>query len=579
MLEQRYRWKNKELREHVEVLNGSKAPTIILQNATFLHSFLRNWLTANIWIYEDRIVYVGEKWPANLNGTEVVDCTDQFVVPGYIEPHVHPFQLYNPQTFAEYASIHGTTTLVNDNLVLALQSDKKKAFSLVKKFSELPATMYWWCRFDGQTEFAGEDHVFSNGNVKSWLENEAVIQGGELTAWPKLLNGDDMMLHWVQETKRLKKKVEGHFPGASEMTLGKMKLLGADCDHEAMTGQDVLKRLMHGYHVSLRHSSIRPDLPVLLKEMQELGITCYDQITMNSDGSTPSFYQDGVSDMLVKIAIEQGVPLIDAYHMVSFNVANYYNLGHLHGSITTGRIANLNILRAKDDPTPVSVLAKGQWVLKDGINQRAFNEFPWEEFDVQPLQLDWTLTKDDLQFSMPLGLHMKNTVIMKPYSINMDISVDELPEGDESFLMLADRNGKWRINTLIKGFASNVSGFVSSFSNTGDIIIIGKNKDDMLIAFKRMKELGGGIVLVENGEVIAEIPLLVEGSMSHLPMDELVVKEEAMIMKLRERGYTHSDPIYSLLFLSSTHLPYIRITPNGIYDVMKKEVLFPTIMR
>ena len=42
--------------------------------------------------------------------------------------------------------------------------------------------------------------------------------------------------------------------------------------------------------------------------------------------------------------------------------------------------------------------------------------------------------------------------------------------------MLLDKNGKWHVNTLIKGFATNVQGFASSYSNTGDVIIIGKTK-------------------------------------------------------------------------------------------------------
>ena len=85
--------------------------------------------------------------------------------------------------------------------------------------------------------------TFSHSHVKSWLEHDAVLQGGELTGWPKLLDGDDMMLHWIQEAKRMRKKIEGHFPGASEKTLAKMVLLGADGDHEAMTGQEVYDRL------------------------------------------------------------------------------------------------------------------------------------------------------------------------------------------------------------------------------------------------------------------------------------------------------------------------------------------------
>jgi adenine deaminase len=55
--------------------------------------------------------------------------------------------------------------------------------------------------------------------------------------------------------------------------------------------------------------------------------------------------------------------------------------------------------------------------------------------------------------------------------------------------------------------------------------------------------------------------------------------EKRLLEELRIRGYSFSDPIYSLLFFSSTHLPYIRITQRGMFDVMNKTVLFPSIMR
>lgn len=81
----------------------------------------------------------------------------------------------------------------------------------MKEMRNMPATTYWWCRFDAQTEIQHEESVFSHGNVKSWLEHDAVLQGGELTGWPKLLDGDDMMLHWIQETKRMRKRLKAIF--------------------------------------------------------------------------------------------------------------------------------------------------------------------------------------------------------------------------------------------------------------------------------------------------------------------------------------------------------------------------------
>ena len=84
---------------------------------------------------------------------------------------------------------------------------------------------------------------------------------------------------------------------------------------------------------------------------------------------------------------------------------------------------------------------------------------------------------------------------------------------EESYLMLVDRHGKWRVNTMIKGFDTHVKGFASSYSNTGDIILIGKSIEDMKQAFNEIKKMNGGIVLVENGEVIVSIPLTIAGTM------------------------------------------------------------------
>ena len=132
---------------------------------------------------------------------------------------------------------------------------------------------------------------------------------------------------------------------------------------------------------------------------------------------------------------------------------------------------------------------------------------------------------------------------------------------------------------MIKGFATHVKGFASSYSNTGDIILIGKNISDMKQAFNELKKMNGGIVLVEDGVVVTALPLTIGGTLYDGPVEELIELERLLKAALRERGYHHSDAIYTLLFLQSTHLPYIRITPRGIFDVMKNTVMLPSVMR
>ncbi|WP_243839524.1 adenine deaminase C-terminal domain-containing protein [Shouchella lehensis] len=573
------RWTKTRLREHLSVIRGERPPTLVLKHATYLNFARRKWLEANIWIADDQIVYVGQEMPETLGDAEVVDCTGQFIVPGYIEHHAHPFQLYNPLSLAQYASERGTTTLINDNLVYFLNLEKKKALSLIEKLDELPTTMYWWTRYDSQSELLKDD-MFSNSKIKAWLEHHLVVQGGELTSWPQVLQGDDTILHWMQETSRLRKPIEGHLPGASEKTLSQMALLGVTCDHEAITGEEVVRRLDVGYTVSLRHSSIRPDLPRLFEELKELDVDYFGRCLMTTDGSPPSFYEEGIMNKCIQIAIDAGINPIDAYGMATYYVARYYNIDHKLGMIGPGRIAHLNFLAAKDAPTPVSVLAKGQWILRDGEAVTKEARFPWSDYGIAPIEFNWTLSENELHFSMPMGIEMTNAVILKPYQTMLETASTELStDHDESFFAMIDKKGKWLVTTTLKGFSTSVMGLASSYSYTGDVILIGKSLKAMVQAFNELKKQGGGLILVEEDQVIDRIELPLLGMMSDKPMDVIMKQEQSFTKKLRERGYKHEDPMYSLQFFSSTHLPYIRVTQKGIYDVRKKRILFPAIMR
>ncbi|HLR08942.1 MAG TPA: adenine deaminase C-terminal domain-containing protein [Bacillota bacterium] len=580
MLENRYYWRNREMRKHVAIMDGRLSPTLILKNATYLNSYTKQWLQAHIWIYHDRIVYVGAKMPENKAEAEIVDCSGRYLVPGYIEPHTHPFQLYNPQELALHAAKYGTTTLINDNIMWLFLLEKEKAFALLDAFNRLPVSMYWWARFDSQTALADEEAYFNTEEVLEWLVHPAVAQGGELTGWPSLLDGDDRLLYWLQESKRYGKPVEGHLPGASEKTLTKMKLLGVNADHESISGEDVIKRLQLGYQVGLRYSSIRPDLPKLLEDILAAGCSTFENMTMTTDGSTPAFYKHGLMNICIDIALEKGVPLEDAYQMATINAAKHFGLQEQLGCIAPGRYAHINILEAKNNPHPVSVLAKGKWVLKDHQNQSVRTKMDWNRYGLGPLELDWDLDKGDLQFSIPIGLEMVNDVIIRPYAIETDITLDTLPTNtDDAFLVLMDKNGQWRVNTTIKGFTKELGAIVSSYSTTGDHVLLGKSKSDMLIAWQRMKALGGGIVAAHQGETVFELPLELGGAMFAGDMHTLIDKEKTLRELLKAYGYRFDDPVYSILFLSATHLPYIRITQQGIIDVKKREVLFPAIMR
>jgi adenine deaminase len=571
-------WEHSEVNAQLHMIDGKKAPDLIIINAEYLHSIYKKWVTGNIWIAGDRIVYAGKEMPSMTEGAEIFNATGKKIVPGYIEPHVHPFQLYNPRTFADYASRLGTTTFISDNLILFMSLENKTAFALLDELNKLPFSFYWWTRFDSQTVLQNETELFNLESIKQWIERPEVLVGGELTGWPRLIAGDPDMLASVNVAKTGGKKIEGHLPGASERTLARMRLLGTDGDHESMTVEEVEARLLHGYGVTLRYSSIRPDLPHLLKDIVEKELNVFDHLMMTTDGSTPSFHLDGVMDKCIRVALEAGVPPIDAYQMASYNVARYYDMTDLHGVIATGRYATLNFLEDEYNPVPTDVLSKGKWLKRENESTEPFPTIDWSVVDA--FEPDFNLDESDFTFENPIGIEMLNDVITKPYNVTIDTTADKLADDhDESFLMLLDRNGKWHANTVIKGFATGIQGFASSYSNTGDIILIGKDKKEMLNAFNEIKRIGGGMVISENEEIVATIPLPIGGGLSAEPVQKLIAQELELKKALADRGYTKGDAVYTLLFLQSTHLPYIRITQMGLYDVMKKEVIVPATGR
>lgn len=565
-------WNSEQITDQLAVINGQKAPDIVIQNAVYLHSILKKWVEGNIWISGDRIVYAGEKMPPEMEEAEIVDASNKKIVPGYIEAHVHPFQLYNPETFAYYAAKRGTTAFISDNLILHTQLDERTADRFIEQLNELPFSFYWWARLDSQTYLQNEKELFEPQAVSRWLKRSDVLLAGELTGWPKLLAGDRNMMQSMGDAKQGRTKIEGHLPGASERTLARMKLLGIDGDHEAMTADEVERRLLQGYAVTLRQSSIRPDLRVLLEGIIEKELDVFDHLMMTTDGATPSFYRAGVMDQCIQIALDAGVPAIDAYLMASYNAAKYYNMTDVHSVIATGRFATLNFLEDENNPVPTDVLSKGKWILRDQQPAEPFQAVDWELFE--PFHLPFELKGEDFAFPSENGIQMVNDVITKPYKSSADLADGNLA-GDECFLMLISKEGSWRVNTVLKGFADNLQGFASSYSNTGDIILIGQNQREMKRAFDELKRIGGGMVIAENGKIAETLPLAILGGVSNMPMEEIMEKEIELKEALEARGYSHGDAVYTLLFLMSVHLPYVRITPEGLVNVMKNECLIP----
>jgi adenine deaminase len=168
-------------------------------------------------------------------------------------------------------------------------------------------------------------------------------------------------------------------------------------------------------------------------------------------------------------------------------------------------------------------------------------------------------------------MHLENSAIASRRDIEV---ADGLPPS-VLHLVLFDPAGRWRSRTLLSGFANDLGGLASSFAAAAGIYTLGRSPADMAAAAARVLDLGGGIVLVEDGAIRFELPLPLGGIMSGRPLREIAAAIESLTGLLRTRGYRHGDLPSSLLFFGFDSLPYIRLTYRGLWDVLQNQPLLP----
>ena len=99
----------------------------------------------------------------------------------------------------------------------------------------------------------------------------------------------------------------------------------------------------------------------------------------------------------------------------------------------------------------------------------------------------------------------------------------------------------------------------------------------MAAAVNRIAELQGGLVLVNGGKVLAEIPLPICGLLSDLDGETVADKLEEMIAILKTLGCQVPSPNITLSFITLIFIPCFGITDQGLFDVRKFQLIDPVI--
>lgn len=344
----------------IQVARGLEGADLYFTGGRVIDVYSGTVIEANLAVKGERIAYLGDSDRMVREETQVIDVQSKFLAPGYIEPHAHPFQLYNPLAYADSVLTWGTTCSVNDNLLFMNLISPEQIIVMVDCLRQHPVKMLWSARLDPQTYTQEAAFRFAPEAVSRLIRHPWFVQVGELTDWPTLIGNGEQMQRWMAEAAECGKKAEGHAPGASENTLNPLAAAGVTACHESIRAEEVLRRLRLGMYAALRCSSLRPDLPQLLEGLMKYQPLAWERMMMTTDSPTPTYFGRGFTDQLIRIAVEKGVPPVTAYQLVTRNPAVYHGLDDEIGGLAPGRLADILVLNDLEEPTPLQVFADGR---------------------------------------------------------------------------------------------------------------------------------------------------------------------------------------------------------------------------
>jgi len=566
-------------------------PDLILEGGRVLNVYSGEILESAVSVKGERIWSVGPNPHERGDRTRHLDVSGKILVPGYIEPHCHPWNIYNPVSLGEEACRLGTTTLVCDNLFFYIFMGVELFEEFMESLSAMPVKVFWFIRVIPQTPMKGEEDVYSTANLKRLLSHPLALSVGEITRWKELVYGNPKILECIDYARGLGKRIDGHTAGAKIDNLGILSRTGLESCHESISPEEALDRLRLGLHVMLRQSSLRPDLRSLLKMVRE-NPSGARRVMLTTDSSTPAFQlESGMVDRLIAMAMEEGVDPVEAYRMATLNPAAYFGLEDRIGGIAPGRDADILVLGSLDNPTPEKVVSRGKIVAKNSALTVQFPDMNLRRFFSTPgARVEKTWSARPGFFEIPAGgggdvqtvrfpvLRLTNPVITRVEHEEFPVrnGTLEIPAGKGLCLAAAlDRHGKWAANGILRNYADRVEGIASTFNTAVEIMAMGRSPEAMALAVNRVLDMGGGIAAVEGGDIVYELPLPLGGMMSDRPLQDLAAMDTALKEFLKARGYPFHDPLYTFIFLPNDFLPEARINRRGVVDIRTGEVLWP----
>ena len=545
---------------------GDVPADLVVRGAQVLSVFTREWLDTDVAIVDGWVAGLGE-----YEGLETLEASGRWVVPGFIDAHMHlESSKLLVDEFARLVLPFGTTAVVADPHEIANVLGTDGVHWLLDATAGLPLDVYFMASSCvPASHFESPRRALTPGDLDALLRRRRVLGLAEMMNFPGVVAGAPSEL----EKLELAEHVDGHAPGVLGRALNAYAAAGIRSDHEAYTADEGRERLRAGMWLLIREGSAARNLRALLPLLAEYGP---GRIAFCTDDREPEHIADeGHINSMVRDAVAAGIPPEDALVCATLNPATWHGLQQL-GAVAPGYRADLLVLRDLERFVPETVLKNGAPV----------QEFPRAEVPDWVRQTVRVGALGPEMFRVPWTDGRARVIGIVPGQIVTEALADEPRRHageavadagrDLAKIAVVERHlGTGRVGLgFVRGFTLQRGAIASSVAHDAhNLVVVGMNDASMAAAVRRLANRGGGIVVVDGAEVLAELPLPIAGLLSDAPHDVVVERSRQLIEAARELGCTLESPFQHLAFLALSVIPSLKLTDRGLVDVDRFELV------
>lgn len=539
----------------IAVARGDLAPDLVIENARVFCAHTREWLDGDVAIAGDRFAGIG-----SYEGGERIDAAGRFLVPGYIDAHVHiESSKLMLDEFARVVLSHGTTAVVCDPHELANVLGVPGVEWLLEATGRLPLDVF--CMAPScvpASPFESPGAAFGIADLERLLAHPRVLGVAEMMNFPAVIAGDLRELAKIA----LAGRVDGHAPAVSGRALDAYLATGISTDHEATTAEEALARRRRGCFVLIREASNARNLRALLQLVREHGP---EFCAFCTDDREPDFLvREGHLDQMCRVAVAEGIAPEDALVMATLNPALCHGLER-RGAIAPGYLADCLLLDDLSSFTPTLVIKSGGRVAAvPRVDVPSWARATVNAAPIAPAQL-----------ATPSEGTVRVIGMIPDQLLTRSLELPADAAGLATVCVVERHGASGRIGLgKVLGFGLCEGAFATTVAHDAhNIICIGCDEASMVLCIERLGELGGGIVVARGGRVVGELALPVAGLLSEQPASVVVELLDALHDELARQGVTLPSPFMAASFLALSVIPSLKITDHGLVDVDRFELV------